>query len=61
MRQLRDVAGIVAMRGDALDLDYVERWVGALVLEAEWARVRTGDVTGSIARIGAERGRERVP
>jgi hypothetical protein len=44
-RQLRDVAGIVAMRADALDLDYIERWVGELGLEAEWARVRAGEVT----------------
>lgn len=42
-RQLRDVAGIVAMRGDALDLAYIERWVSALGLETEWARARTGD------------------
>ena len=42
-RQLRDVAGIVATRADALDVDYVERWVSALGLEAEWARVRAGD------------------
>lgn len=42
-RQLRDVAGIVATRGDALDLEYVERWVSALGLKAEWERVRTGD------------------
>jgi hypothetical protein len=42
-RQLRDVAGIVAIREHALDLDYVERWVRALSLEAEWARVRTTD------------------
>ena len=45
MRQLRDVAGIVAMRADALDLEYVERWVSVLALEAEWARVRTGNIT----------------
>jgi hypothetical protein len=44
-RQLRDVAGIVATRGDALDLEYVERWVSALGLEVEWARVRSGDAT----------------
>jgi hypothetical protein len=44
-RQLRDVAGIVAMRADALDLDYVERWVKSLGLEAEWARARAGDTT----------------
>jgi len=42
-RQLRDVAGIVAMRANTLDTDYVERWVTALGLEAEWARVRAGD------------------
>jgi predicted nucleotidyltransferase len=41
-RQLRDVAGIVATRADALDLDYIERWVSALGLEAEWARARAG-------------------
>jgi len=44
-RQLRDVAGIVAIRGDSLDLAYIEGWVHALTLEAEWARVRAGDVT----------------
>jgi hypothetical protein len=44
-RQLRDVAGIVAMRGDALDLEHVERWVQELGLQAEWARVRAGDAT----------------
>lgn len=43
-RQLRDVAGIVAMRAGALDLEYVERWVTALSLEAEWTRVRAGDL-----------------
>jgi len=44
-RQLRDVAGIVAIRGESLDLAYIEGWVHALTLEAEWARVRAGDVT----------------
>jgi hypothetical protein len=44
-RQLRDVAGIVAIREQSLDLDYVERWVRALALETEWARVRTVDST----------------
>ena len=42
-RQLRDVAGVVALRADALDVDYIQRWVSALALEAEWARVRAGD------------------
>jgi len=49
-RQLRDVAGIIAMRGDALDLEYIERWVGALVIEAQWTRVRAGDADGAPGR-----------
>ena len=44
MRQLRDVAGIVAVRTGLLDFDYIERWVKALALEAEWARVRSGEM-----------------
>jgi hypothetical protein len=44
-RQLRDVAGIIAIRADTLDLDYIERWVDALGLEAEWARVRAAHPT----------------
>ena len=44
MRQLRDVAGIVAIRTDVLDFDYIERWVKALALEAEWARARSGEM-----------------
>jgi hypothetical protein len=43
-RQLRDVAGIVAMRAGALDLEYVERWVSALSLDAAWASIRAGDL-----------------
>jgi hypothetical protein len=35
-RQRRDVAGIVATTADALDRDYLERWVRDLGLEAEW-------------------------
>ncbi|MCX5745125.1 MAG: hypothetical protein NT062_21780 [Proteobacteria bacterium] len=27
-------------RGDALDTQYIERWVGALEVEAQWERVR---------------------
>ena len=38
-------AGIVATRAGALDLEYVEQWVKALGLEAEWARARAGDTT----------------
>lgn len=39
-RQLRDVAGIVATRANALDFDYLEHWVRNLALEAEWTRAR---------------------
>jgi hypothetical protein len=38
-RQLQDVADIVAVKGEALDLAYIERWVRALSLEALWSRV----------------------
>jgi hypothetical protein len=44
-RQLRDVAGILEMRGDKLDLEYLERWIRELALETEWARARSGDTT----------------
>jgi hypothetical protein len=39
-RQLADVAAILHVSGERLDLGYVERWVTALELEAAWARVR---------------------
>lgn len=37
-RQLRDVAGILLVSGETLDLDYVTRWVRQLGLEAPWTR-----------------------
>jgi hypothetical protein len=40
--QLRDAAGILAVRGEALDLAYVERWVGDLALEELWEAVKKG-------------------
>jgi hypothetical protein len=40
-RQLRDVAGILAMRGPDLDRVYLERWAAELGVEALLARVRT--------------------
>jgi hypothetical protein len=40
-RQLVDVAGILRIRGDAIDIAYVERWVTSLDLEAVWARARS--------------------
>lgn len=38
-RQLDDVAGIVGVRGDELDRDYIERWVMRLGISAEWQSV----------------------
>ena len=38
-RQLRDVAGMLAVGGDGVDRDYVVRWVEALGLWDVWRRV----------------------
>ena len=35
-RQRRDVAGILATVGAALDRAYIERWVASLDLHEEW-------------------------
>ena len=40
-RQRRDVAGIVATVGPALDQRYVERWVRDLALSDEWEAAKT--------------------
>ena len=37
-RQLTDVAGILGVRGADLDVAYIERWVEALDLAAQWQR-----------------------
>ena len=39
-RQLEDVAGILRLRGDMLDIAYIEQWVQALELERQWERAR---------------------
>jgi hypothetical protein len=39
-RQLRDVASIIAISGEGLDLAYVVRWVDALELTDQWERAR---------------------
>lgn len=39
-RHLRDIAGIIQARREALDEAYIERWVAALGLAAEWTRAR---------------------
>jgi len=38
-RQLRDVVGMLAVAGAAIDLAYVERWVAALGLQDGWSSV----------------------
>lgn len=42
-RQLRDVAGMVAVGGDALDRAYIERWAAELGLATLWREVTTPD------------------
>ena len=42
-RQLRDVAGIISVRGSALDRAYIEHWATALDLLGQWNRVTTGE------------------
>jgi hypothetical protein len=37
-RQLEDVAGILKIRGTALDRAYIERWIKDLNIEAQWSR-----------------------
>lgn len=39
-RQRDDVRGILAVQGDGLDRDYLEHWIEALGLRAEWDRVQ---------------------
>ena len=39
--QLRDAAGILALRGADLDVAYIERWVADLDLEDFWQRLRS--------------------
>jgi hypothetical protein len=38
--QLRDVSGILQLRGDELDMAYIEHWVAELGLAELWGRVR---------------------
>ena len=39
-RQVNDAAGIIQVQGEKLDVEYVERWVAALELDAQWAAAR---------------------
>jgi len=38
--QLKDVAGIIRVQGENLNVAYIERWVGELGLGAQWKSVR---------------------
>jgi hypothetical protein len=42
-RQLRDVWGILSVRAGAIDLLYMDRWIGGLGLTELWSRVSRGD------------------
>ncbi|MFZ5890249.1 MAG: hypothetical protein ACOY0T_04195 [Myxococcota bacterium] len=39
-RQIRDVAGILKTKSDALDYRYIERWVISLGLENQWTTAK---------------------
>ena len=41
-RQIEDVAGLLQVRGAELDLAYLQRWVAALGLTAEWESAQAG-------------------
>jgi hypothetical protein len=45
-RQLRDVAEIVSIQGDALDHERIDAWVGKLDVGEQWATAK-GLVSGS--------------
>jgi hypothetical protein len=39
-RQLQDAAGIVAVSGAELDLDYLDRWADELGVRESWETIR---------------------
>jgi hypothetical protein len=39
-RQIRDAAGVLQVQQEALDFDYVERWVAVLELDHQWQLAR---------------------
>ena len=45
-RQLRDVRGVLGMRGTDLDLAYIERWARELGVSDLWDRVRARSRSG---------------
>ena len=40
LRQIEDVAGILELRSDRLDFDYIERWVPILEVNEQWIAAR---------------------
>ena len=40
-RQIEDVASVVRVQGDALDVEYIARWVTSLHLEDQWREAST--------------------
>jgi len=45
-RQLRDVASIVAVSGEGLDMTYLDRWIQGLGLESMWEQARRQSRSG---------------
>ena len=43
-RQLGDIAGIMAVQGDALDKNYLRQWAQELKLSGELERVLSGEI-----------------
>jgi len=39
-KHLRDIAGIIRVKGDALDLSYIDAWSGQLNVASEWELVK---------------------
>lgn len=42
-RQRRDVQGILELKGNELDFEYIERWIRDLALEEEWSCVHRAE------------------
>jgi len=38
-KHLRDIRGVLAVMGDGIDRDYIDKWISALGLTAEWSAV----------------------
>lgn len=49
-RQMRDVAGVLEVHGDRLDLAYLERWLDVLAVRELWEQVTTSTQRDGPAR-----------